>query len=250
MMHKAFVSRGVFSSLANVFGENTEIISSALAPHIIFDGKRVNVGIARLPTVPSLPLPLSMARQYISGSHANILAGSAGDGAGANLAAHPKVRLELDASDRAVNLIEDRFDPALRARPQGRRRDPLGRGIAKRVLVTSPLLLDRIGRPNSPHGKGRYHQPSSEAQDGRPRWVIGAADGREEVVSHETRTMPDDLRLQFEAAVQHWRHLASGAHRRRRSEERHPGKDSTGVGRYAFDLPALSETARYAAISA
>lgn len=124
----------------------------------------------------------------------------------AYLAAHPKVKLELDATDRSMNLIEDRFDLALRARPQVE--DSAGLvarqlGSARRVLVASPLLLDSIGRPDSPQDLAAFDTISRpvEAQDGRARWVLSDADGRDEVVSHTPRMMSDDLRLQVEAAV-------------------------------------------------
>ena len=53
-------------------------------------------------------------------------------------------------------------------------------GSAKRVLVASPVLLDRIGHPNSPQGLAKVDTIShpGESQDGRARWVIGAADGQ------------------------------------------------------------------------
>ena len=175
----------------------------------------------------------------------------------AYLAAHPKVRLELDASDRAVNLIEDRFDLALRARP--RVEDATGLvarqlGSAKRVLVASPFLLDRIGRPNSPQGLAKADTISrpGEALDGRAQWVIGTADGREEVVAHEPRMMSDDLRLQFEATLQGIgiallpESIVAAAVRSGALE-----RISAGVGRsHTPDLSALSETTRHAAISA
>lgn len=64
--------------------------------------------------------------------------------------ARPDVRLELDLSDRRVDLIRDGYDLALRA---GEVQDvdlvarPLG--AAPMVLVASPEHLDRHGRPDS-----------------------------------------------------------------------------------------------------
>jgi DNA-binding transcriptional LysR family regulator len=62
---------------------------------------------------------------------------------------YPEVAFDLDLSGRAVNLVEDGYDLALRVSPA------LDEGlIARRLvdvtffIVASPALLDRIGRPS------------------------------------------------------------------------------------------------------
>lgn len=63
---------------------------------------------------------------------------------------HPEVLLDLDLSGRQVNLVEDRYDLALRVSPA------LDEGlIARRLtdvtfrIVAAPALLNRIGRPQA-----------------------------------------------------------------------------------------------------
>lgn len=63
-------------------------------------------------------------------------------------ARHPAVTFDLDLSGRQVNLVEDGYDLALRVSPA------LDEGLIARrlteisfLLVASPHLLDRIGRP-------------------------------------------------------------------------------------------------------
>lgn len=67
------------------------------------------------------------------------------------LDAHPEVQLEVDLSDRVVDLIEEGFDLAVRV---GRMRDSslIARklGAAERVLVASPDYLARCGHPQVP----------------------------------------------------------------------------------------------------
>lgn len=64
---------------------------------------------------------------------------------------HPQVRIELVLLDRIVDLVEEGLDAAVRI---ARLPDssliatPVGR--VRRVIVASPLLLDRVGAPESP----------------------------------------------------------------------------------------------------
>ncbi|WP_170942293.1 LysR family transcriptional regulator, partial [Noviherbaspirillum denitrificans] len=71
------------------------------------------------------------------------------------LASHPKVNVVIDASDRDVNLIDERFDLALRAMPYieetaGLVARTLGNG--RRILVASPAFPGLHDRLDSPAG--------------------------------------------------------------------------------------------------
>lgn len=64
-------------------------------------------------------------------------------------ARYPEVTFDLDLSGRAVNLVEDGYDLALRVSPS------LDEGLIARrladitfLIVAAPALLERIGRPN------------------------------------------------------------------------------------------------------
>jgi DNA-binding transcriptional LysR family regulator len=66
---------------------------------------------------------------------------------------HPKVSVCIEATDRTVNVIEERFDIAIRAIPvienvAGLVAKTLG--TSQRVLVVSPAFPDRYGRPENP----------------------------------------------------------------------------------------------------
>lgn len=122
------------------------------------------------------------------------------------LVTHPKVKLELDASDRHVDLIKERFDLALRAHVRieetaGLVARPLG--DARRVLVASAALLDRFGRPESPLALIDMDiiSRASDLHDRRVRWDLVDTSGRTENVSPSPRLSTDDLRLQLEAAI-------------------------------------------------
>lgn len=124
----------------------------------------------------------------------------------AYLIAHPKVKLELDATDRQVDLFRERYDLALRAYEQipdtaGIVARPFGN--ARRVLVASPALLDAIGRPQDPQSLNLLDTIGrpSEVHDGTAKWLLQSVGGGTETVAHSPRLSSDDLRMQLEAAI-------------------------------------------------
>ncbi|MGI0116667.1 LysR family transcriptional regulator [Zooshikella sp. RANM57] len=74
------------------------------------------------------------------------------------LAEHPKLKIDIDVSDRPVNLIEERIDLAIRIASNP---DPslIGRPLAvcESVLVASPHYLAKHGHPSTPE-ELRQHQ--------------------------------------------------------------------------------------------
>src|SRR5580658_5276815 len=101
------------------------------------------------------------------------------------MTAHPKVSVFVEATDRTVNVIEERFDIAIRAKPviedvAGLVAKPLGR--SQRVLVVSPAFLERWGRPENPAGLQRFGTVAStdDIFDGGARWRLTNLDHRTE----------------------------------------------------------------------
>nr|WP_315594154.1 LysR substrate-binding domain-containing protein [uncultured Cupriavidus sp.] len=141
-----------------------------------------------------LSCPQVMAQSYL----APILPGF--------MATHPKVKLDVDASDRHVDLIEERFDLALRADAQIE--DSVGLvarqlGKVRRVLVASPAFLARYRSPESPQALAELDTLSrpSDAHDGSASWILVDFSGEKTVVNHSPRLVSGDLRMQYEAAV-------------------------------------------------
>lgn len=124
----------------------------------------------------------------------------------AYLASHPKVSLHIEPTERDVDLIEERFDLALLARPQIDAMSGIvvrSLGIARRILVAAPSFLDEAGRPASPEEIPDFATlgRSGDARDGMVRWELSDLSGKLCVVSHSTRLQTNDLRLQLEAAI-------------------------------------------------
>lgn len=119
---------------------------------------------------------------------------------------YPKVRLELSAIDREVDLIEERFDVALRARPDIEETAGLvARSLwtARQILVASPRYLDRVGRPATLHDLAKLETLSrpGDILDGVGRWQLRGSSGEEVLLNHRPCLVSDDLRMQLEAAI-------------------------------------------------
>ncbi|MGO4003403.1 LysR family transcriptional regulator [Pseudomonas fluorescens] len=119
--------------------------------------------------------------------------------------AYPKVRLELNSIDREVDIFEERFDVALRARSNIQETAGLVAkdiGWARQILVASPRYLNRVGRPVAVKALTNLDtlSRSGDIYDGMGRWMLHAADS-EEMINHRPRFVSDDLRLQLDAAV-------------------------------------------------
>lgn len=112
------------------------------------------------------------------------------------LARHPEVRVEMQVTNRAVNLVEEGIDVALRVRAN---LDDSGSMVVKRlddasqVLVASPDLLARQGTPATLQDLSRLDSLAMSAADGRTSLRLIGPDGRGEVVQLAPRYVADDL---------------------------------------------------------
>lgn len=112
------------------------------------------------------------------------------------LARYPEVRVEMLVSNRAVNLVEEGIDVALRVRPT---LDDSGSMVVKRldqatqVLVASPALLMRQGTPTTLEELARMDSIAMSAPDGRSTWNLIGPGGMHQVVQHSPRYVADDL---------------------------------------------------------
>ena len=83
------------------------------------------------------------------------------------MAAYPDIRLDLDFSDRLVDVIEEGFDAVLRVgEPSDSRMNARRLGVFPRRIVASPAYLQRRGTPHTPadlmqHTLLHYRFPST-----------------------------------------------------------------------------------------
>lgn len=122
------------------------------------------------------------------------------------LAAHALVRLQVEATNRRVDVIEEGFDIALRVRTppledSGLVVRPLAQ--SRTVMVGSPALLARAGRPARlddldrmpTMGFGWANGPGQHA------WTFAAPDGRTLTHPHAPRLTVDDFPTLRRAAL-------------------------------------------------
>ena len=123
------------------------------------------------------------------------------------MAQHPRVRLAFDAIDRPVNVIEERYDIAIRARPRVSD-DP---GLMTRVFGTNCLIpvasasyLQGRALPTRPEELERHDTVGSlRDPSGREAvWHFVRADGLTASVLHTPKLFCHDLRVQLEAMLQ------------------------------------------------
>lgn len=119
----------------------------------------------------------------------------------AYLKRHPLVRLELEVSNRVVDLVSERVDVALRVRQS---LDDSGSAIIKRLgpshglLVASPELLRRLGRPAHPADLERFDAAGMSARDGKIHFsLVGPQGAQSQVVCRATCVVDDLLSLLY-----------------------------------------------------
>ncbi|EHL23435.1 MULTISPECIES: LysR family transcriptional regulator [unclassified Acidovorax] len=120
------------------------------------------------------------------------------------LAQYPEVRIDMLVSNRAVNLVEEGIDVALRVRASV---DDSGSMVVKRldtttqILVASPELLIRQGTPETLDDLAKLDSIAMSAPDGRSTWHLIGPGGVQQVVHHTPRYVADDLLTLKFAAV-------------------------------------------------
>jgi DNA-binding transcriptional LysR family regulator len=122
------------------------------------------------------------------------------------LAAHPKVHVQVDANERIVNLIDERFDLAIRARQQV---EDLAGMVAwpitevRRVLVASPAFLARNGIPADAVDLARFDTISrtGDFHDDRARWELNDPQDGKCTVFTTPRLVTSEVRMLLEAAI-------------------------------------------------
>jgi DNA-binding transcriptional LysR family regulator len=117
------------------------------------------------------------------------------------LSQYPKVRLQLVAIDRPVDLIEERIDIALRVRTSldgdaSLTMRSLGHSI--RILVASPQIASRIG---SVEDLAAHPTLSTTDDQGEIDWLLETDDGRTHSLRHEPRMGCADFAAVRTAAI-------------------------------------------------
>jgi DNA-binding transcriptional LysR family regulator len=109
---------------------------------------------------------------------------------------YPAVQIEMRILNRAVDLIEEGIDLALRVRPVIEDSTTLVAkqlAIARGVLVASPEQLRRQGPVGTVDEFARLDTVAQSAADGRVSWCLEGPNGESHTVQHRPRYLADDL---------------------------------------------------------
>jgi DNA-binding transcriptional LysR family regulator len=119
------------------------------------------------------------------------------------LNAYPKVRVQLSTTNRRVDVIEEGVDVALRVRFPPLENEGLimkRLGESRQILVASPVLLDRLGRPQTPQELSRLPGLDLIRTPPRHAWVFRDAEDQPTTVPFEPRYSTDDMYALRQAA--------------------------------------------------
>jgi len=98
-------------------------------------------------------------------------------------ARYPDVRLDIDLSDRAVDLVDEGYDAALRIGLIGSQQ-LVGRKVAETRMIccAAPAYVARHGAPKKPEELARHRCLTYEYLGARNTWRFRAADGEEHAI--------------------------------------------------------------------
>jgi DNA-binding transcriptional LysR family regulator len=112
------------------------------------------------------------------------------------LKGHPLVRVEMQLTNRVVDLVKEGVDVALRVRPT---LDDSGSLVVKKLaisqglLVIAPSVLEAHPRPDSAEDLSRLPAIAMSAVDGRAIWYLRGPGDREQAVHVRPGFTADDL---------------------------------------------------------
>lgn len=119
------------------------------------------------------------------------------------LARYPKVTIEVEATNRRVDLMSEGVDVAIRVRQTLEDSSLVLRrlGVALGCLVASPALIAAHGRPRHPIDLGRFPSLSQRFADGRYQLALTGPAQETLTVTLAPKLMTDDLLLLRDACV-------------------------------------------------
>lgn len=117
---------------------------------------------------------------------------------------YPSVNLQLEATNRRVDVVAEGVDVAIRVRPRPiEDSDLVMRVLADRGhrLVASPKLVARLGDPQMPSELSEWPGLSMGAGNHRHQWQLTGPEGARAEVYFTPRMVADDMLALREAAI-------------------------------------------------
>jgi DNA-binding transcriptional LysR family regulator len=120
------------------------------------------------------------------------------------LAAHPRLRVQCVVTNRRVDLIHEGIDVAIRVRERLDTDADLQMkriGISRRILVASPSLLAKMGRPSTPGELTDFPILHQDTQ-GASVWNLSTESGETKTVAAEPRLATGSFDVLMAAACE------------------------------------------------
>lgn len=120
------------------------------------------------------------------------------------MAANPKVQVQLEASNRRVDLVAEGIDVAIRVRPLPLEDSELiVRQLADRAicLAASPALVERMGMPSAPAALTGWPSLGLGQPQQTHSWELFGPGGAQATVFHQPRFITTDMIALRNAAV-------------------------------------------------
>ena len=118
------------------------------------------------------------------------------------LARYPEVRIQLQATNRAVDLIQERIDVAIRARVQLQDESLTMRrlGASQLIFVASPGFVVSHPIPADPAGLARLPFLSFREQPERQTWTVRGPEGTSRTITFDPILWTSEFDVLIEAA--------------------------------------------------
>lgn len=120
------------------------------------------------------------------------------------MTAHPRVELQVESTNRRVDVVGEGIDIAIRVRPPPlENSDLVMRVLADRgqSLVASAELVERCGLPQSPADLARYPSLALGTLQGGHAWQLRGPDGAQAEIHHHPRLVSGSMLLLRTAAL-------------------------------------------------
>jgi len=112
------------------------------------------------------------------------------------MALYPHVQIHMQVNNRVVDVVEEGVDIALRVRPSLADSGSLvvkRLGVSQALLVASPDLLHRQGRPERPADLTLLDSVAMSANEGRAVWTLYGPNGAQYKLAHRPHFIADDM---------------------------------------------------------
>jgi DNA-binding transcriptional LysR family regulator len=112
------------------------------------------------------------------------------------LARYPHVSIDVETTNRRVDVIEEGIDIAFRVRfPPLENSDLVLKRLApsRQIIVAAPDLINVVGTPGEPEGLVSFPSLALSRNTPKHTWNLRHVDGRECAVAFEPRYVTDDM---------------------------------------------------------